>query len=86
MIGPLLRVAATAASARALRVATHDAALRVVMTLGAAIAVAGGVFCLSCAAFVLLERQLDAASAWAIIGAIWGLAGLLYFAAARRRR
>jgi hypothetical protein len=86
MIGPLLRVAATAASARALRVAAHDAALRAIMTLGAAIAVAGGVFCLTCSAFILLERQFDAASAWAIVGAVWGVGGLFYFAAARRRR
>jgi MYXO-CTERM domain-containing protein len=34
----------------------------------------------------MLERQLDAASAWAIVGAVWGLAGLFYFAVARRRR
>lgn len=86
MIGPLLRVAASAAAARSLRAAAHDAAMRVVMTLGAAIAVAIGAAFLTCAAFILLERQLDAAGAWAVLGAVWGLAGLAYFAAARRRR
>jgi hypothetical protein len=42
--------------------------------------------CLTAAAFIVLERQLDPAAAWAILGAVWGLAGLFYFAAARRRR
>jgi len=86
MIGPLLRVAASATAARSLRLAAHDAAMRVVITLGAAAAVAVGAVCLTAAAFIVLERSLDAAAAWAILGAFWGLAGLLYFAAAKRRR
>ena len=86
MIGPLLRVAASAAAARSLRVAAHEATTRALMTLGAAIAVAVGAVCLTCSAFVLLERSLDQASAWAILGAVWGLVGLVYFAAAKRRR
>jgi len=86
MIAPLLRVAASAAAARSLRLAAQDAANRVLMTLGAALAVAVAALCLSAAGFVLLERHLDSASAWAIVGAFWGLVGLVYFAAARRRR
>lgn len=86
MIGPLLRVAASAAAARSLRLAVHDAATRALLAVGAAIAVAVGAVCLTCSAFILLARHLDEASAWAILGAVWGLAGLVYFAAAKRRR
>ena len=86
MIGPLLRVAAGAAAARSLRVAVHDAATRVVLTLGAAAAVAVGAAFFTGATFILLERQLDAAAACAVVGAFWGITGLLYFVVARRRR
>lgn len=86
MIGPLLRVAASAAAARSLRVAAHDAATRAMLTVGAALAVGVGAVCLTCSAFILLARALDPAAAWAILGAFWGFAGLVYFAAARRRR
>jgi predicted cobalt transporter CbtA len=86
MIGPLLRVAAQAAAARSLRLAARDAANRVLMTLGAAVALAIGAVCLSAAAFVLLERHVDAAGAWAIVGLFWGLVGVFYFAVASRRR
>jgi hypothetical protein len=78
---------AQAAAARSLRVAAHEATMRVVMALGAAMAVAVGAVCFTAAAFIVLERQVDAAGAWAILGAVWGLgAGFFYFAAARRRR
>jgi hypothetical protein len=86
MIGPLLRVAASAAAARTLRVAAHDAATRAMLAIGAALAVGVGAVCLTCSAFIVLARNLDPAAAWAILGAFWGLAGLIYFAAARRRR
>jgi hypothetical protein len=86
MIGPLLRVAASAAAARSLRLAAHDAARGALLTLGAAAAVAVGAACLTAAAFILLERHLDPAAAWAILGAVWGIGGLFYFATARRRR
>jgi hypothetical protein len=86
MIGPLMRVAASAAAARTLRVAAHEAAIRVVMTIAAGLAVGVGAVCLTCSAFILLARTLDPAGAWAIIGAVWGGAGLAYFVAARRRR
>jgi hypothetical protein len=87
MIGPLLRVAASAAAARSLRAAAQDAAMRVALTLAAALAVVVGAVCLSAAGLILLERQLDPAAAWAILGAFWGVLGLAaYFAATRRRR
>ncbi len=87
MIGPLLRMAASATAARSLKRAASEAATRAFLTLGAGIAAVVGAVCLTSAAFVLLERAIDAASAWAIVGAFWaGLGGVLYFAATRRRR
>jgi len=86
MIGPLLRVAASAAAARSLRNAAHDAAMRAVLAMAAALAVGVGVICLTCAAYILLARNLDPAAAWGILGAFWALGGVLYFAVASRRR
>jgi hypothetical protein len=70
----------------ALRVAARDAATRTLLTLGAGAAIAVGALCLSYAALVLLARNIDPAGAWAIVGVFWGLVGLIYFAAASRRR
>ena len=86
MIGPLLRVAASAVAARSLRNAAHDAAMRTLLAMGAALAVGVGAVCLTCAAYIVLARNLDPAAAWGILGAFWGVAGLLYFAVASRRR
>jgi hypothetical protein len=86
VIGPLLRVAASAAAARTSRVAAHDAATHTLLILGAGAAIAVGAVCLTCSAFVLLERTIDPAGAWAIVGAFWGLVGLVYFAVTSRRR
>lgn len=86
MIGPLLRVAASAAAARSLRQAAQDATLRVLLALGASIAVVVGAVFLTAASFIVLEQHLDRAGAWAILGAFWGLLGVGYFAAAKRRR
>jgi hypothetical protein len=80
-----LRVALQAAAAPSLRHSAQDAAMRLLLALGAATALAVGAACLSVAALIVLERQLDAAAAWAIVGLFWGAAGLVYFAAARRR-
>ena len=86
MIGPLLRVAASAAAARTLRVAAQDAMTRALMTVGAAAALAVAAVCLTCSAYILLARAVEPAGAWAILGAFWGIAGLVYFIAAKRRR
>jgi hypothetical protein len=86
VIGPLLRVVASAAAARTIRGAAHDAATRAALILGAAAAIAVGAVCLTCSAFVPLERSIDPAAAWAIVGAFWGLVGLVYFAVTSRRR
>jgi MYXO-CTERM domain-containing protein len=86
MIGPLLRAAASSAAARSLRTAAQDAVSRALLTVGAALAVAVGAIFLTFSALSLLESQLNPAGASAIVGAFWGLLGLGYFVANRRRR
>lgn len=86
MIGPLLRVAASAAAARSLRTTVQEALTRALLSVGAALAIAVSAICLSFSAYALIERQLDPASASAIVGAFWGLLGVGYFVATRRRR
>ena len=86
MIGPLLRMAASAAAARSCRGAAHDATTLFLMTLAAGAAMALGAACLTRAALVLLGRNLEPAGAWAIVGVFWGLVGLFYFIAVGRRR
>jgi cell division protein FtsW (lipid II flippase) len=88
MIGPLLRVAASAAAARSLRSAANDVMNRALLTMAAALSIAVGAVFLTASAWAVIERQLDPASASAIVGAFWALLGLGYFvfAAMRRRR
>lgn len=87
MIAPLLRLAAASAAARTMRNAAGDIALRLALTLGAVIAGAIGVMCFSYAGLTILQRHLDPAEAWGIMGGLYAVAGLgLYLAAARRRR
>jgi hypothetical protein len=87
MIGPLLRVVATSAAARTIRGAATHATHRLMLTLGAGVGGAVAVLCFSSAALTLLERQIDPAEAWAILGCFYGVVGgVLYFAATRRRR
>jgi hypothetical protein len=86
VIAPLLRVAMQAAAARSLRLGAQEMAMRATLVLVALAAVAVGAGCLSVAAVILLGRRLDPAAAWAIVGALWGAAGLVYLMAARRRR
>ena len=87
MIGPLLRLAVASAAARTMRNAAADLALRLALTLGAVIAGVVGVLCFTYAGATLLQRHLDPAEAWAIVGGVYAVAGLvLYLAATRRRR
>jgi len=87
MIGPLLRLAIASAAGRTMRNAAADMALRLALTLGAVLAGAVGVLCLSYAGVTLLQRHLDPAEAWGIVGGLYAVAGLvLYLAATRRRR
>ncbi|SKA38071.1 hypothetical protein SAMN02745126_06002 [Enhydrobacter aerosaccus] len=87
MIGPILRLATTTLAAGSLRAAAGEVAARAMLTLAAFLGGVVAVLCFSYAALTLLERQLDPAGAWAIIGVFYALLGLsLYFAASRRRR
>lgn len=87
MIGPLLRLATSAIAARNLRDAANDALMRALLAIAA---FAGGIYALICftqVAFTLLEREIDPAGVWAIVGAFYAIAGIaLYLVATRRRR
>jgi drug/metabolite transporter (DMT)-like permease len=70
-----------------MRNAAADIALRLALTLGAVLAGAVGVLCLSYAGVTLLQRHFDPAEAWGIVGGLYAVAGFaLYLAATRRRR
>jgi hypothetical protein len=85
--GSFLRLAAASAAARAIKGAATEASTRLLLTMGAGLAAAVGLLCFSTAALTLLERTLDPAPAWAILGGFYSIAGIvLYFAATRRRR
>jgi hypothetical protein len=87
LIGPLLRLAVASAGARTIRNAAADMALRLVLTLAAVLAGAIGVLCFSYAGLTILQRHLDPAEAWGIMGGLYAVTGLvLYLAATRRRR
>lgn len=87
MIAPLIRLVVASATTRLVRRAASDMALRLMLALGAFLAVTVGVLCFSYAGFIVLERHIDAAAAWAILGGFYGIAGLsLYLTATRRRR
>ena len=86
MIAPLLRLAVASAAARTMRNAAGDLALRLLLTLGAVLAGAIGVLCLSYAGLTILQRHLDPAEAWGIMGGLYAVAGLVLYLAATRRR
>lgn len=73
--------------ARGLRASATDAATRAGLIAGAGVAGGIGLLCLSYAGLTLLQREMDPAAAWAIVGGCYAAAGGgLYFAATRRRR
>ncbi|HTR83259.1 MAG TPA: hypothetical protein VMI56_02190 [Reyranella sp.] len=86
MIGPLLKIATTAAAARGLRDAAIDARNRALLALAAGAGGAVALFCFSRAALTLLENRMDPAEAWTLLGGFYGvLGGAFYFAASKRR-
>jgi hypothetical protein len=86
MLTPLLRLAAASAAGRAIKEAATDASYRAALTVGAGFAGIAGLFCFSRAALTLLERHMDPAEAWAVVGSFYGvMGGFLYLAASRRR-
>jgi hypothetical protein len=87
MIAPLLKIAAVPAMARAARASAAEAATRAGLLGAAGLAGAVGLFCFSRSSLTLMERHMDPAEAWAVLGGVYGvLGGALYFAATRRRR
>ena len=73
--------------ARGLRDSAADAATRAGPTFAAGIVGGVGLLCLSFAGLTLLQREMDPAAAWAIVGGLYAAAGGgLYLAAIRRRR
>ncbi|HYD04179.1 MAG TPA: phage holin family protein [Reyranella sp.] len=87
MIAQFLRLAALPAMARELRDSAADAATRAGLVAAAGVVGAIGLLCLSYAGLTLLQREMDPAAAWAIVGGVYAAAGGgLYFAATRRRR
>jgi hypothetical protein len=87
LIEGLVRVLALPAMMRAARASAADTAQRV--ALGAAASLAGlvGLFCFTNASLTLLERRMDPAEAWSLVGGFYAvIGGLLYFASTRRRR
>lgn len=86
MIAPLLRLAAASAAARTMRNVAGDIVFRLALTLGAVVAGAMGVLCFSYAGLTLLQRHLDPAEAWGIVGGLYAVAGLVLYLAANRRR
>lgn len=87
MIAPLLKIATTALAANGLRETVADAANRALLTVAAGLGGAVALFCFSNSALTLLERRLDPAESWAILGGFYAVAGgALYFAATKRRR
>jgi len=87
MIGPLLKLAALPAMARVAKQSAAETATRTGVIVLAGLSGAVGLFCLSRASLAVMERYMDLAEAWAVLGGVYGvLGGVLYFAAARRRR
>lgn len=87
LIGPVLKLAAASAAGRAIKDAASEASTRLLLTAGAGVAGAIGIFCFSRAGLEILERYMDAAEAWACIGAVYVVVGgLFYYASTRRKR
>ena len=87
LIEGLVRLLALPAMMRAARATAGDTAQRV--ALGAAAGLAGlvGLFCFTNASLTLLERRMDPAEAWSLVGGFYAVVGgLLYFASTKRRR
>jgi hypothetical protein len=90
MIAPLLRIATTALAGNRLREniraaateATHRALLSAAAFLGGAVAL----FCFSNVALTMMERRLDPAEAWAILGVFYAFAGIAFYLVATKRR
>ena len=86
MIGTLLKLMAVPAMARTARASAADAATRAGIGFAAVLAGAVGLFCFSRSSLTVLERNMDPAGAWAVLGGFYSVVGgILYLAATKRR-
>lgn len=73
--------------ARAAKASAADTAQRAALVAAAGLAGVVGLFCFTNASLTLLERHMDSAEAWSLVGGFYAaIGGLLYFASTRRRR
>lgn len=86
MIGPLLKVMALPAMARSAKASVADGAVRTGFGLLAALSGAVGIFCFSRSSLTVLERHMDPAEAWAVLGSVYSVVGGIFYLAATRRR
>ncbi len=86
MIGPLLRMVTGALAVRGLREAASEAARKTVLMVTAGLGGAVALFCFSNAGLTLLERHMDPAEAWAVMGGLYGIAGVALYLVATVRR
>jgi hypothetical protein len=86
LIEGLVRVLALPAMMRAAKASATDTARRAALVAAAGLAGLAGLFCFTNASLTLLERRMDPAEAWSLVGGFYAvIGGLLYFAATRRR-
>jgi hypothetical protein len=87
LIEGLVRLLALPAMMRAAKASAADTAQRAALAAAAGLAGLVGLFCFTNASLTLLERQMDPAEAWSLVGGFYAvIGGLLYFASTRRRR
>lgn len=87
LVEGLARVLALPAMMRAARASAADTAQRAALAAAAGLAGLVGLFCFTNASLTLLERRMDPAEAWSLVGGFYAVVGgLLYFASTRRRR
>ena len=87
MIESLVKLVALPAMARSVRASAREAATRSAFGVAALLAGLAGLFCFTRSSLVVLERHMDGAEAWAVLGLVYGALGAaLYFAATKRRR
>jgi copper homeostasis protein CutC len=86
MMDALVKLIALPAMARSLRGLAREAVRR--SAFGAAALVAGtvGLFCFTRSSLVLMERHIDPAEAWALLGVVYGAFGTVLYLAATKGR
>jgi drug/metabolite transporter (DMT)-like permease len=85
MVESLVNLIALPAMARRVRGLAREAMRRSAFSVAALVAGVVGLFCFTRSSLVLMERHIDPAEAWALLGVVYGAFGtVLYFAAIKR--